>query len=221
MRTINLKVTIIAGLLAVTVAGLDAQRSNDGPMPQYYFGDFSVAKVLMKNGQVQNTEMDYNMVTEKMIFIRDGKYYDLMNSEMVDTIFLKGSRFVPVGKAFYQVLYNGTSALFAEYKGQLLPAGKQVGYGGTSQVAAANYLSTINLSGQQYNLPLPAEYEVKPSTIYWIFKDNQWKDFMTEKQFLKLFPDKSDKLKAFIKENRLKFDRTEDLVKLYAFLSKL
>jgi hypothetical protein len=45
--------------------------------------------------------------------------------------------------------------------------------------------------------------------------------FENEKQFLKLFPEKSDQLKSYIKENRLKFEKQEHLIKLVKYCSSL
>jgi len=48
---------------------------------------------------------------------------------MVDTVYLNDSKFVPEGKIFYEVLLSGPIDLFIQNKGDLMPAGKPVGYG--------------------------------------------------------------------------------------------
>lgn len=200
---------------------LSGQVKKDGSMPQYLFLEFTSSDILMKNGQVQTPVLNYNVITEKMVFTRDDKFYDITNPEMVDTVYIQNRKFVPVGKMFYEILLSGPIGLYIQHKGSLLPAGKPVGYGGTSQVASSNYISNIQLSGNQYNLPIPPDYEVKISTVYWIQKGSEWFDFESEKQFLKLFPGKESKIKAFIKENRIKIDRPDDLVSLVKYCSNL
>lgn len=212
---------IFMSMIAGISAGAFCQTTSTGAMPQYLFTEFKASRVLMKAGQTQTPEMNYNVVTEKMVFVRDKKYYDLTNPEMVDTIYLQDGKFVPVGKAFYEFLVKGKNDLFAEHKGDLLPAGKPAGYGGTSQLASSDYLSSVQLSGRQYNLPLPPEYLIKQSDVYWIRTGEELSSFINEKQFLKLFPAESVKLKSFIKENRIRFDRPEHLVKLVKYLNSL
>lgn len=192
-----------------------------GSLPQYLFAEFAECDIKMKSGQIQKQEMNYNTVTEKMVFTRDNKYYDLTNPEMVDTIILQNCRFVPAGKAFYEMLVSGTVSLFIQHKGSLMSAGKQVGYGGTSQVASANYLNNIELDGLQVNLRLPDNYIVNPSPVYWIRKENRWLSFSGEKQFLKIFPEKENQLKGFIKGNRIKFDKPENLTRLVKYCNTL
>ena len=210
-------VIILFGL-PVLVSG---QSTKDGSMPQYLFSQFGSGTIRMKNGQAQTQVMNYNTVTEKMVFTKGDKFYDLTNPEVVDTIKIEGFKFVPVGKSFYQVLWDGKIKLYIQQIGSLLPAGKAVGYGGTSQTASADYISTINLSGIQWNLKLPPDYFVVLKPVYWIRRGDEWSDFINEKQFLKLFPEKSAILKECIKSDKVKFDKPESLVKLMEYLNSL
>jgi len=212
---------ILAISIALIPASLICQTTSEGSMPQYYFQDFTAAKVIMKNGQVQTPNLNYNTVTERMVFIRDGKYYDIANPAMVDTVISRDVKFVPVSDAFYEVLIGTEPALLLQYKGEVLPAGKPVGYGGTSQLAASTYLSSVDLSGGRYNLPLPSDYIVKIEPKYWIRKDDGMVSFINEKQFLGLFPEKSGQLRDFIKKNRIKIDRNEHVIKLVNYCNSL
>lgn len=170
---------------------LNAQPRVDGSYPQYLFTEFINAKVLMKNGTSQNAMMNYNIVTEKMVYEKDGKFYDLINPETVDTIFILDKKFTPVGKRYYEFLLKVPQiTLFIQHKGELLSAGKPAGYGGTSQLSATTTLSSIELAGGRYNLPLSSDFIVNKTSVYWILKKNELLSFINEKQFLKLFPGK-------------------------------
>jgi hypothetical protein len=198
-----------------------AQTNADGSMPQYHFGSFSESTIRMKNGQIQTQNMNYNTITGKMVFIKGEKYYDLTNPEMVDTITIEGSKFVPVGKDFYEVIRKGVYSYYVQNVGNLTQPGKPVGYGGTSQLSASNYVSTAKLDGMQWNLTLPSDFAVNLSEVYWIRKGSDWFDFVTEKQLLKLFPDKASQMKEFIKANKVKLDRKETMIKLIDYLNTL
>jgi hypothetical protein len=220
INEINARFLLAVLLFAVPVSLL-CQTTRDGAMPQYYFNDFTGGRVKMRNGQVQTPMLNYNTVTERMVFTRDNNYYDLTNPEIVDTIIIQGIRFVPVGKAFYEVLLSGPTALFIQNKGNIMPAGKQVGYGGTSQLASSVYITNIELSGGRYNLPLPSDFIVNPSPVYWIRRNDEMLNFVNEKQFLSLYPNETARIKAFIRENRIKIERKEHLIKLVSYCSTL
>lgn len=220
-RLLTIMQILIPAILAAIPVNISCQAGSDGSTTQYLFPEFSNSVTRMKSGKALTYQMNYNIVTEKMVFVREGKYFDLTNPEMVDTITIYGSTFVPVSKIFYELLHPGTMTLYLRHKGELLPAGKQVGYGGTSQVASTSYLSSIKLSGGEYNLPLPPEYIIKPIPSFFIKKNGEMLEFQTEKQFLKLFPDKSDLIKSYIKENRIKFEKMEHLIRLVDYCSSL
>ncbi|MCU0461278.1 MAG: hypothetical protein MUF36_04590 [Bacteroidales bacterium] len=210
-----------AFLLSVVTLILQGQTTNTGEMTQYLFSEFTKCDVLMKNGQIHTTVMNYNIVTGKMVFLSNDKYFDMTNSEAVDTVMLNGCKFIAAGKSFYEVLVAKPIALFIEHKGNVSMAGRPVGYGGTSQVASSSYISSIERSGIQTNLPLPSAYVVNPSTVYWIRRGENWADFTNEKQFLSLFPEKASIIKSFIKGNRIKFDEPDDLIRLVKYCASL
>jgi hypothetical protein len=210
----------ISFLLVIPVK-ISGQTNRAGKMPQYLFEEFSNCNVRMKNGQIQNTMMNYNTVSQRMVYVKDGTYLDLMNTDMVDTVFLQNKIFVPFGKTFYELRISQPIAFFIQHKGDLIQAGKPVGYGGTSEVASTDYVSSINLSSGYYNLPIPADFNVKNSFVFWVRKDGKMLDFLNERQFLKLFPDKTDLLKQFIKKNKVKFDKPDQLQQLIQYCSTL
>ena len=192
---LNVTITITLIIGVIQTLPVKAQTRSDGSAPQFLYPEFTKSKVRMKNGQVQNIMLNYNTVSEKMVFQRDEKLFDMANPEMVDTVFLQDSRFVPAGKVFYKIVLLAPVAFYAQYKGELQPPGTPAGYGGTSQVSNTNNLSSVQLSSGYYNLDLPADYTVKTNITYWYSKDGNMLSFVNERQFLKLNPDKETELK--------------------------
>jgi hypothetical protein len=213
----RIPVTII---LIILVIHVKAQTKPDGSAPQFLFPEFSNGKVRLKNGNIQALELNYNIVSEKMVYKKEANLYDVVNTEIIDTVFIKESKFVPAGQAFHEVLLVAPVSLYIQYKGELIPPGTVAGYGGTSQVSNTKNLTSVNLSMGYYNLKLPDDYTVKSDQIFWINKDGNLQNYSTERQFLKLFPDKAAELKEFIKKQRIKFDRPEDQVRLVEYLTE-
>lgn len=220
---IRLKESFVIFLLIVFghTSPLKAQTNSDGSSPQFLYPDFTRSKVRMKNGQNQSAVLNYNIVSEKMVYQKDNNLYDMVNTEMIDTVFLQDDKFVPSGKGFHEILLAAPLTLFVQHKGELLPPGTPSGYGGTSQVSNTKLLSSIQLSSGYFNLKLPADYIVKSDPVFWIRKDSSMYSFMNERQFLKIFPDKEKDLKQFIKQNRIKFDNLYSMVKLAEYFNKM
>ena len=222
MRRSNIRFKVImAVFLSAPILMMSGQVGTSGPMPQYLFPEFGKSVVLMKNGEKKGSVMNFNTVSEKLVFISEGKYYDLMNPEVIDTVILNNCKFIPMGKAFYETLISGPVSLFIQHKANLVSAGKQVGYGGTSQVASTTNISSIETMGGTFNLTLPPDYVVKPAPVCWIRMNEKYMDFTTEKQFLRLFPEKSDQIKEYIKKNKIRIDKKDHLIKLVRYTTSV
>jgi hypothetical protein len=207
--------------ILILLLPLRAQTKPDGTAPQFLFEDFSTGKVKMKNGNIQTIVLNYNTVSEKMVYEKDNKLYDMINTEMIDTVSIAESKFIPVGKAFYEILLVAPLTLFVEYIGEVLPPGAPAGYGPPSQVSNTKYMTSANFSMGYYNLKLPKDYTVKLDWLFWIRKDDSMLSFATEKQFLKLFPDKEGVFKKYIKQNRIKFDKLQNVVSLIQYCNEV
>jgi hypothetical protein len=214
--------TVIIGITVLMLQfsnGIFAQSNSDGSTPQFLFPEFIQGVVKMTNGLTQKILLNYNTVTEKMVYQQNEKVYDMINTEKIDTVFIYESKFVPSGKLFYEVLLAAPVSLFIQHKGSIVPPGKPAAYGGTSQVSSSNYQSGVQLPSGYYNLALPANYQVKMDPVFWIRKDNNMHDFINEKQFLKIFPEREAELKAYIKKYHVKFSRIPDVIRLAEYLN--
>lgn len=212
-------IILIVALCSIAIQ-LTAQTSSDGNLPQYLFPGFTRGLVRMKTGENYNAVLNYNTVTENMVWEQDGKLLDLTNMKAVDTIFLQNRKFVPVNEVFYEVLVNAPISLFIQHKSDLVPAGSPSGYGGTSQTASIKNLSSVSLKSGTYNLEIPSDYNINPSSVYWIRKSNTMFSFLNKRQFLKIFSEKNDEIEKFIKQNRLKTENRDDLIKLVNYCNE-
>ncbi len=175
----------------------------------------------MKTGESHNAVLNYNTVTENMVWEKDSKLLDLTNMESVDTIFLQNRKFVPFNKVFYEVLVNAPISLFIQHKSDLVPSGSPSGYGGTSQTASIKNLSSVSLNSGTYNLEMPPDYTINPSSVYWIRKSDTMFSFLNKRQFLKIFGGENDEIEKFIKQNRLKTENRDDLIKLVNYCNEV
>lgn len=200
---------------------LRSQNSFDRSSSQYLFPNFTNGNVKMKNNKSQTYKLNYNTVSEKMVYEQNGKLYDIMNLASIDSIYLNNSRFVHVGDVFYEVLLSAPISLFVQYNGKLLPAGTEAGYGSTSQTSSTTRLASFQSSSGTVNMELPADYIIKVNDIFWIRKDSNMMSFQNERQFLKIFPSNEGELKHFIKQNRIKFHEQSGIIKLVEFCNTL
>ena len=200
---------------------LKAQDDTSKDLVQYLFPAFSRGTVVTKPGKVMNLMLNYNRVSERIVFEQNGQYLDLVNPEAADTAKIEGRKFIPWETWFLEVIVNSKISLFVRHKAELETAGRPMGYGNTSQLTSSNYLSAVQAPSGYYNFKLPEGYTVRASKVYYLKVDGGMHSFLGEKQFLKIFPGQEDPIKQFIKKNRLKFDKTEDIARLIKFCNDM
>lgn len=111
--------------------------------------------------------------------------------------------------------------LFIQYTGKIAQPGKPAGYGGTSQLSNTKSYIPLDMGSGVFNKRLPEDVIVNAEYFYWISINNEMFSFNNERQFLKIFPGKESAIKKFIKENRIKFENTEDVIKIALFCGEL
>jgi hypothetical protein len=205
---------LVAMILAecTYVMPVNAQENSENISRHYVLPEFVNGSVLLKSGKIEDAVMNYNKVTEEMVFEKGSTRLAMTNLESIDTVYLGSRKFVPHEKIFYEVLIKNNISLFKKHKCNLLQSGSPSGYGGTSETSATNSISILVGSGSMYKLELPKEYHVRDASQFVITKDNSEFKTGTEKQFLKIFPQISNELTQYIKQNRLDIRKQADLV---------
>jgi hypothetical protein len=161
------------------------------------------------------------MVSEKMVFEQKAQYYDLVNPENVDTAYIQKRKFIPHAKEFVEVVVKGDFPFYIQHKADLVAPPRPGAYGTTSELTSSNYLEGMQTNVGYVNFKLPDGYTIKVDPFYWIRKGDEWIKVNSEKQVPKIFPENEDKVKKFIKDNRIKADRTEDMIRLGVFCNGL
>ena len=184
----------------------------------YLFPEFSKGMVLMKTGVQNDADLNYNSLTEEMIFDNRGIKLAIDHLELVDTVYIQGRKFVPLNNKFLELIHQSKYCLYAEHRSKLKDPGKPSGYGGTSQTAATTTFSSFSTGNRMYDLKLPEGYETRPYTIYWLTRDGNMLKFVSVRQLSKLFDDKSSLVKGYLKKHSVRYDNQESMVQLLKFL---
>ena len=208
---------IISGLISVSSIAQQDERESS----HYLFPEFTKGVILMKAGNRNDALLNYNTLTEEMIFENNGQKRAIGNNELVlvDTVFIQDRKFVPLNNTFVEWVYHSTWELFIEHKCKVVEAGKPAGYGGTSQTSAATSVSSLYSQGRVvYNLKLPDEYQVKPYRIYLLKKDMEINTFASMRELKKLYADEKDLFRKYEKTHPVHFEDQESIIQLIEYL---
>lgn len=204
----------LSALFFITDLKVQAQTGTDNLSSHYVLPDFVVGKVIMKDGRTEYANMDYNKLTEEMIFEKDGVMLALDSLVTIDTVNIDSRLFVPHGKIFLEVLVIGPVSLYMQHKSNILIAGNPSGYGGTSETGASRNLSSLTSTGRAYKLTLPSDYHTTEASKFWLRKGDTFYKANNSAQIKKIFPEKSREINAFIKQKKLDLTKSPDMVTL-------
>ncbi|MDQ2720205.1 MAG: hypothetical protein M3Z26_10680 [Bacteroidota bacterium] len=192
-----------------------AQHVNSGvQLTHYVFNEFANGTVTMKSGETFNRHLNYNILTNEMIFNSDGKYMAIASPENVDTVNINDRKFIYLNNKFFEMLVNSNIPLLLEFTSSINEPGVSTGYGVTSTTTAStSYKSLVN-SGGAYELKLPDGFTVTPGYNYWIKKDGVLLKAGSAKQLIKIFPEKKIQIEELIKKNQTSFSKRDDIISL-------
>jgi len=179
----------------------------------YVLDSFATGKVMVRSGQIHNQVLNYNIVTEEMIFRENNKFLAIAYPEDVDTILIHERKFIPVNNVFYELISNNKYPLFVKFTSTVKEPGTQTGFGATNTTAATSLKSLIR-EGGAYVLKLPDDFQIIPVRTFFVRKNMHYYPFNNEQQFTRLFPEKKQFIREWIKDLKTNFSKQEDLILL-------
>jgi hypothetical protein len=195
---------IIFLLSALISTAASAQADSLNNPDQFLLSKFSIGIVKMKDGEKVTLNLNYNIITEKMVFMQNKQIFDIVNYGAIDTVYLKGGRFIPHGRVFYEVIVNGRSSFFIQNKGTMKNPSKPAAYGGTSEVSSSTYINNLRVGGDVYRKDHKADVVIYEAPIYWISKDGEMFIVTGRKSMLNIYADKKSEVRGYM--NRTNFD---------------
>ncbi len=191
-----------------------AQDKSEPISTHYVLPEFEKGIVRMKNGHTEEAIVNYNMISEEMIFEKGTTRLAMDKIETIDTVYLGSRKFVPYEKYFLEILLEDRVSLFIRHKRNILQSGSPAGYGGTTETGAAHSISYLAGSGSLYKLQLPSEYHLTDASQFWIKKESSFFRIGTERQILEIFPEKSKEIKQFMRQNKINLRKEKDMITL-------
>jgi len=177
-------------------------------LSHYLFPDFVTGRVLLKDGTVHTTPLNYNTLTEEVVFQQRGEVLAMADEivSRIDTLFIGARKFVRMDDRVVELLHHGKYTLYAEHKCRVNEPGKPAGYGGTSRTSSTTSYSSYQSGGLFYALKLPDGFEVKPYVHYRVKKNGETSRVMSMRQLERLFSDRRDQFRAYMRDTRVQFD---------------
>lgn len=182
-------------------------ESNYKGTPYMEVDDKSCTLVLENSQSLKGLTIRYNIYNDQMEIEREGIYYIIpkqkeFSSFKLDNHLFKYLIYTDNGATTtgnLEVLIEGTCSLYRKYRITLLDP----------------------QPARPYHDPKPATFKSKAPEFFFAVGDDQIVKLTSSKDFIELLPEHQDKIAQFIKKNKLKFRKQEDIVKVVEYFNSL
>ena len=194
---------------------------------QYIFPEFTDGQVFFFKASAGTGKLNYNMLIGEMQFLDNDKEVMALEAKNISAVNINNRSFFPYkGNEFAEeLLSTGKYKLLVRRKGNVAPFAKKGAYGtssSTSSITSITSYSSVNTGGQNYDLSVANDVLITVRYFYYLLGENgKYTQIMNTKTFTKLFPALRTQIETFVKEQKIRFDKEDDLKKLFAFCSGL
>ena len=184
----------------------------------FLFDEFAKAQIKFRNRTQAIVSLNYDVANKKMVYTQGDDLMEVTNIQTVDTIFVKGHKFIPVANVFYEVVPLKNGIVYIDWLIKDVNIGSKGALGAVTQGSVHNLqMSNLGLNAVEMYTPYKQQelgstdlYQRKSDNTYFIRKKNKFVKLKTLKQLKKASPDNKDKIDAFAKENKIDMKETRD-----------
>ena len=191
----------------------------------YFYPQFIYSKVLFKDGRVADPYMNYNRLYDQMLFISEkGDTLALTDVKNIEFIVNDWDVFYYSG-GYLRLIADDTVIKLAEKQIWEVADIRKMGTFNTPTntvaITSVGYFSDGRDAAKSKELILNAETLLRKETQYYF--GDKYNHFVraSKKKLMDLFPKDEQRIENYLKENKVKFDKKDDLEKLCKFLHQL
>ena len=211
-------ITGLAGLLATTACAQVTTHADSVRAAGYLFADFVDGSVLMKSGTTEKSRLNYNTNNQEIGFMKDSRYMELTGLETIDTVYMYEQKFVPYHEKFFMVVNASTGlSLLALIYNKPVPQTVTVEHSGVDK---RNSSSVSGVVTNVYSSPnfWKSDFELTYQKKFFLQKGKMLLKANSQREVINIYPEKEDKIRNFVRENKTNFNQVEDVVALLAAL---
>jgi len=214
-------IIVFFALLVIIDAKGNAQSPETDNPDQFLFPEFTIGVIKLKNGEKVNLNLNYNIVSEKMVFYQNDQLFDVINRSAIDTVYIQSRKFITADNSFFEVIVPGPTTLLAQNTGKVKSPPRPAAYDGTSEVSSSTYIDNMRFGGEVYRMKRDAPVIVIPEVIYWVKTSEALEPVTGKGKLLKLLDDRKPELKSRMNSDDFDIREGEDLVNLIAYYNSL
>lgn len=154
---------------------------------------------------------------------------EITNVTQVDTITIKGRKFIPAAKGFYEVVETEGGTIYIDWLLKDVNIGSKGALGAVTQGSVHNLrLGDLGLNSTEMYTPYKEQkigstdiYRRKNDNTYYIKVNGKLAKIKTVKHLEKLFPAYKEVITSYVKENGINIKNAQDALHLLSYCLQL
>ncbi|MES1219335.1 MAG: hypothetical protein ABUT20_27780 [Bacteroidota bacterium] len=231
-----MKALLLLLIILIGCAGLSAQDSTIvtikpgykisevlNPSDIFYYPQYTSGKVFLRDGSKAIAKMNYNHLTDQMLFIdQKGDTLALADEKNIKLIVVDQDTFYFDDGYMRLIADNGIMKLTEKKTWQVADVRKIGAFNKSTNTVAITSLASYTDRGRakSYDLLASEDLLIRKESQYYF--GDQYNNFglAGKKKLLQLFPKEHLILENYLKENKVNFENREDLKKIVQFLAQ-
>lgn len=195
------------------------------PADIFYYPQFTNGQVFFRDGSKALGKMNYSRLFDQVLFIGPkGDTLALADEKTIKFIAIGQDTFF-YDEGYIRLIENSGVVKLAEKQIWVVADVRKIGTHNrpTSTVAVTSFSTYADVIGRakSYDLLINEDIVIRRETYYYFGDEYNKFARAGKKRLLLLFPKEQMNLENYLKENKVNFDKRDDLEKLAQFLSQL
>jgi hypothetical protein len=187
---------------------------------RYRYKEFMPGRAVFKNGVFSESRFNYNLLNNEMEFLKSNDTLYITNKKELNYIVVENDTFL-YENGFIEIISDGPVKVGMKKYYKLNEIEKKDSYGTSSHGSARESYNSMQADGNFYKLKALVDMVFQKTTEYYIAKS--YSNFVPYRRnnVTRLFPEKSDEIKKYLRSNKIDFNSEKDILKLAGYLSSL
>jgi len=192
------------------------------PAEMYHYPQFTKGEIFFKGGTKANGKLNYSRLFDQMLFIDNkGDTLALAEERTIKYIAVAQDTFY-YDEGFIRIIADNDVVKFAEKQVWVVADIRKTGTHNTNSTPGVTSLRTFRHGNDavRNELTLNEDIVLRKETHYYF--GDKYNNFVRagKKRLLQLFPKEQRSIENYLKENKVDFDKKDDLEKLTQFLNQ-
>lgn len=188
----------------------------------YHYPQFTKAEIFFKSGTKATAKMNYTRLFDQMLFIdAKGDTLALANEKTIKFIAVDKDTFY-YDEGYIRVIADNDFAKLAEKQVWVVADIRKTGTHNTASSASVTTVKTFRHGNDvaRNNLTLNEDLVLRKEIHYYIGDEYNHFVLAGKKRLLQLFPKEQRRIENYLKENKVDFNKKDDLEKLSQFIGR-